>query len=260
MWAAPHKTFSQTQTTLQTATTVQEKQSPPAFYIVIATNAFGMGIDNPHVRFVVHWTPPRSFEGFVQESGRAGRDGRAALSIVYYNPQERERVIDRIRRDQDGTFDTTTAGITLVGRKRKIANSEESTNAKTRNREAVLASFEKVVKYCETTNRCRHEVIKEFSGDLELETEERERRHQQQRDTAGQNANTVEPSSTAESSLCDFACDFCKEGEVALTRRKELMAPESLPDEYYDLPGGTVPQAVAMMFEMNFTRASAMHR
>ncbi|CAC5376271.1 unnamed protein product [Mytilus coruscus] len=53
--------------------------------VIIATTAFGMGINVPDIRYVIHWGAPRSLNGFMQESGRAGRDGDAAFSIVYYH-------------------------------------------------------------------------------------------------------------------------------------------------------------------------------
>ncbi len=68
---------------------IQERFMSNELPLIVATNAFGMGIDKPDLRYVLHYNMPGSLEAYYQEAGRAGRDGKDSLAVMLYSMQDR---------------------------------------------------------------------------------------------------------------------------------------------------------------------------
>lgn len=116
--------------------------------VMVATNAFGMGIDKSNVSYVIHYNMPKSLEAYYQEAGRAGRDGSAADCILLFSPA-----------------DIVTANYLLENSTNEQLSAEESATVQAQNRQRL----DIMVAYCKSTG-CYRGLLLDYFGQPHRDT------------------------------------------------------------------------------------------
>jgi ATP-dependent DNA helicase RecQ len=149
--------------------------------VVVATCAFGMGIDKPGVRLVAHWTMPATPESYYQEAGRAGRDGAAARCVMFHHPSDAllprkqlattfppERLLEQLWRDPSQRIRQPAAVVAAADRLSAELRPDRGAvdwKAVRRRRREAARRIDAMVSYAASSTLCRRRKLLQWFGE-----------------------------------------------------------------------------------------------